>query len=125
MSSEKSRVGLIEEADPANSVAEGEAILREKREFSSRPDWIAPVILLFLDILSWAAIYGLTGWARGDEFYSTPAQLFMVEGLQLIVIIQVLFIIGGYDRQTEKRALTYTAEHILALIGAALLSSLL
>jgi len=33
--------------------------------------------------------------------------------------------IGGYDRNDDKRALTYTAEHILAIIGAAAMSSLI
>jgi exopolysaccharide biosynthesis polyprenyl glycosylphosphotransferase len=92
---------------------------------ASRPDWIAPAALLLLDALSWAAIYGITGWLRGDEFYSSPFQLFLVELLELAVIVQTLFIIGGYDRRIDMRNLTYTAEHILALIGAAFVSSFL
>jgi hypothetical protein len=55
-----------------------------------------------LDILAWVAIYGITGWLRSDDFYSAPFQLFLVELLQVAVIVQALFIIGGYDRQTEE-----------------------
>jgi exopolysaccharide biosynthesis polyprenyl glycosylphosphotransferase len=91
----------------------------------SRPDWVAGIGILLLDVFLWVAIYGLAAWVRGDEFYSTPIQLVVVEAIQLIVIIQSLFIIGRYDRQVETRTLAYTAEHILALIGAALVSSVL
>jgi hypothetical protein len=52
---------------------------------------------------------------RGNGFYSTPLQFFLVDVLSLAVIIQALFIIGGYDRNTQVRILTYTAEHILAI----------
>jgi exopolysaccharide biosynthesis polyprenyl glycosylphosphotransferase len=88
------------------------------------PDWIAPVLLLFFDILGWVGLYGLISALRGDQFFSSPFQLVLVELLQLVVIVQTLFIIGGYDRQTDMRSLTYTAEHVLAVIGAALVSSL-
>ncbi len=62
---------------------------------------------------------------KGDDFYSSAFQLFLVELLQLVVIVQAIFVVGGYDHQIEKRTLTYTAEHILALICAALFSSFL
>jgi exopolysaccharide biosynthesis polyprenyl glycosylphosphotransferase len=39
--------------------------------------------------------------------------------------VQALYIIGGYNRDTEMRSLAYTTEHILAVAGAAALSSLL
>jgi exopolysaccharide biosynthesis polyprenyl glycosylphosphotransferase len=90
-----------------------------------QPDWVAPVLLLLLDTIGWIAIYGIIGWLRGDGFYSSPFQLFLVELLQLAIIVQSFFIIGGYDRQTEIRSLTYTAEHILALLGAGVFSSFL
>jgi exopolysaccharide biosynthesis polyprenyl glycosylphosphotransferase len=124
MSSQQAAAQLVQEADEAHSI-KAEAPEGEKPRVASRPDWIASLLLLFLDVLTWAAIYGMIAWLRGDEFYSAPTQLFMVESLQLIVIVQALFIIGGYNRQTETRTLTYTAEHILALLGAAFLSSFL
>jgi exopolysaccharide biosynthesis polyprenyl glycosylphosphotransferase len=91
----------------------------------TRPLWVGPAVLLLFDLLGWAAIYGAIGLLKGDEFYSGPFQLFLVELLQLAVICQAFFIIGGYDGQTQMRSLNYTAEHILALIGAALVSSFL
>lgn len=106
-------------------VLSGEADQRQLARTRPRPEWVAPGLLLLFDTLSWVAIYGITGWLRGDEFYSTPFGLFLVELLQLAVIVQALFIIGGYDGHMEMRALTYTTEHILALICAALVSSFL
>jgi exopolysaccharide biosynthesis polyprenyl glycosylphosphotransferase len=108
--------------------SEQDTLLREEavaRRTRPRPEWVAPVLLLFMDTLGWIAIYGITGWLRGDDFFSSPFQLVLVELLQLAVIVQALFIIGGYYRQTEMRSLTYTAEHVLAVVGAALFSSLL
>jgi exopolysaccharide biosynthesis polyprenyl glycosylphosphotransferase len=114
----------MEEIQDRSSAA-GPKPLDESKRISSRPDWIAPAALLVLDTLAWVAIYGVTGWLRGDEFHSSPFQLFLVEALELAVIVQTLFIIGGYDRRIDMRNLTYTTEHILALIGAALISSFL
>src|SRR4051812_20275516 len=97
----------------------------QARQSRPRPDWIAPVLLLIFDAVAWIATYSLIGWIRGDQFFNTPFQLFLIELLQLGVIVQTLFIIGGYDRQIDMRNLIYTAEHILALLGAALVSSFL
>jgi exopolysaccharide biosynthesis polyprenyl glycosylphosphotransferase len=88
-----------------------------------RPDWAAPILLVFFDALMWITLHGIAGWIRGDQFYSSTYQLLFIELLQLGVIVQTLFIIGGYDRRIDMRSLTYTAEHILALIGAGLVSS--
>ena len=45
--------------------------------------------------------------------------------IQVAVIVQALFIIGGYDRRTDMRTLSYTTEHILAVLVAGALSALL
>ena len=83
------------------------------------------MLYLFLDILSWVAIYGTISFLRREAFSATPLEFFMVDMLQLVVIVQALFIVGGYDRHTDMRTLSYTAEHLLALIGAAAVSALL
>jgi exopolysaccharide biosynthesis polyprenyl glycosylphosphotransferase len=106
-------------------VLSGEADQRRLARTRLRPEWVAPGLLFLFDTLSWVAIYGITGWLRGDVFYSTPLGLFLVELLQVAVIVQALFIIGGYNRQTDMRSLTYTTEHILAVAGAALFISFL
>jgi exopolysaccharide biosynthesis polyprenyl glycosylphosphotransferase len=60
---------------------------------------------------------------RRDLFFVGPFEFFLVDVIQVVVLCQALFMIGGYDRNIDKRALTYTAEHILAIIGAAAVSS--
>ena len=88
-------------------------------------EWAPAALFLFLDVSFWALIYGTISFLRGDAFYSTSLQFFLVDVLQLGVIVQAIFIIGGYSRSTETRSLTYTAEHILAIITALAVSSLL
>jgi lipopolysaccharide/colanic/teichoic acid biosynthesis glycosyltransferase len=101
-------------------------------EAQSRPvrsifgcEWAPAALFLFLDVSCWALIYGTISFLRGDAFYSTPLQFFLIDVLQLGVIGQAIFIIGGYSRNTEMRSLTYTAEHILAITAALAVSSLL
>ena len=96
---------------------------RTRRLFTH--DWAPAVLYLFLDILSWVAIYSTISSLRREAFSATPLEFFMVDMLQLVVIVQALFIIGGYDRHTDMRTLSYTTEHLLALIGAAGVSALL
>src|SRR5438309_2851179 len=89
-------------------------------------DWVPAAFYLLFDILCWIAIYSVASFLRREGYSAdTPLQVFLVELLQLAVIVAALFIIGGYDRHTEMRSLSYTTEHILALIGAAAASALL
>jgi exopolysaccharide biosynthesis polyprenyl glycosylphosphotransferase len=88
-------------------------------------EWAPAALFLFLDVSCWVLIYGTISLLRGGAFYSTPLQFFLVEVLQLVVIIQAIFIVGGYSRTTETRSLSYTAEHILAIATAVAVSSLL
>ncbi len=85
-------------------------------------DWPAGVLLLLLDVIAWLTIYSTAGFVRQDAFYTAPLQYLIVEGVQLVVLIQALYVIGGYSRHTETRSLTYTTEHILAIFGAAAVS---
>lgn len=88
-------------------------------------DWTIGLALLAIDAVSWILIYGLISYLRRDEFFVGPFEFVIVDIIQVVVICQALFMIGGYDRNNDKRALTYTAEHILAIIGAATVSALL
>ena len=89
-------------------------------------DWAPAGLYLLFDILCWLAIYSMASFVRREGYSpATPLQYFLVEVVQLAVIVATLFIIGGYDRHTEMRSLSYTAEHILAVIGAAAASALL
>src|SRR5207249_8901632 len=66
----------------------------------------------------WMAIYGMATYLRNDAAFSGPFEFAVVEIIQIAVIVQALFIIGGYSPRTETRGLAYTAEHILALLCA-------
>jgi len=88
-------------------------------------EWSSAALYLFLDVVSWLAIYRLVGWFRYDAFYATPFQFFVINFIQLGVIVTALYFIGGYDRTVEKLTLGYAAEHILAVISAALVSAML
>ncbi len=60
---------------------------------------------------------------RREAFHTTPFEFFFLEVIQLLIIVQALYIIGGYDRNIEKRSLAYAAEHILAIGAAAVVSA--
>ncbi len=88
-------------------------------------EWLGALLYLFLDVVAWVAIYGVVGFIRRDAFYETRFQFFVIDLLQLIVIVQALYVIGGYNRNVEKRSLFYTAEHALAIGAAAAFSAML
>src|SRR6058998_908932 len=90
-----------------------------------RHEWSAAGLYLFLDVVSWLAIYRIAGWFRYDAFYATPFQFFIINLIQLGVIVTALYFVGGYDRSVEKLTLGYAAEHILAVTAAAVVSAML
>jgi exopolysaccharide biosynthesis polyprenyl glycosylphosphotransferase len=87
-------------------------------------EWIPAVLILLLDAVFWIGIYSAANSLRGVE--TIDALQFVILGaLNLIVIVQALYIIGGYDRNIEMRSLFYATEHLLALAAAAIFSSFL
>jgi exopolysaccharide biosynthesis polyprenyl glycosylphosphotransferase len=88
-------------------------------------EWSSAALYLFLDVVSWLTIYRVAGWFRYDAFYATPFQFFVVNLIQLGVIVAALYFVGGYDRNVEKLTLGYAAEHILAVTAAGLVSAML
>src|SRR6476646_7453041 len=88
-------------------------------------DWTVGLLYAFCDIVCWVLLYSFVGYMRRDAFFVSPIEFVLVDCITLIVILQALYIVGGYDRNTEGRGLTYTAEHILAVAAAAGVSSLL
>ena len=88
-------------------------------------DWSTALLFITCDIVCWVVLYGFVGYARRDAFFVSPFEFMMVDFVALGVLLQALYIIGGYNRNTETRALTYTAEHTLAIAGAAVVGSLL
>src|SRR4029077_4777479 len=87
-------------------------------------EWSSALLYLFLDVVSWLVIYRVAGWFRYDAFYATPFQFFVINLIQLGVIVMALYFVGGYDRTVEKLTLGYTAEHILAVIAAGVVSAM-
>lgn len=88
-------------------------------------EWTTAFLLLVCDIASWIAVYGFVGFARRDKFFVDPFEFVLVDCVVVAVIIQSIYIIGGYNRNTEMRGLTYTTEHILAVAAAAAVSALI
>src|SRR5438876_8453199 len=88
-------------------------------------EWAAAALYLILDVVSWVAIYRIAGWFRYDAFYATPFQFFIINLIQLGVIVTALYFVGGYDRTVEKLTLGYAVEHILAVTAAAIVSAML
>ena len=88
-------------------------------------EWSSAALYLFLDVVSWLAIYRVAGWLRYDAFYATPFQFFVINLIQLAVIVAALYFVGGYDRTVEKLTLGYAAEHLLTLTAAGLVSAML
>jgi exopolysaccharide biosynthesis polyprenyl glycosylphosphotransferase len=88
-------------------------------------DWTAGLLYAFCDIVCWVSLYAFVGYMRRDAFFVSAIEFVLVDCITLIVIVQALYIVGGYNRNTETRGLTYTAEHILAVAAAAVISSLL
>jgi len=88
-------------------------------------EWSSAVLCLFLDVVIWLGVYRIAGWFRYDAFYATPFQFFIINFIQLGVILTALYFIGGYDRTVEKLTLSYAAEHVLAVIAAAVVSAML
>src|SRR5215468_5974129 len=119
---------ILEFKEGRSALCNGRAAKRPWNDFWSHflsHEWSSAALYLFLDVASWLAIYRIAGWFRYDAFYATPFQFFVVNFIQLSVIVAALYFVGGYDRTTEKLTLGYAAEHILAVTAAALVSAML
>jgi exopolysaccharide biosynthesis polyprenyl glycosylphosphotransferase len=91
----------------------------------TRQEWAPSILIFLLDVVTWMSLYGIASYLRDhDAAFSGSFQFAVVEVIQLLVIVQALFIIGGYNPRTETRGLAYTAEHILALLCALGVSAL-
>jgi FlaA1/EpsC-like NDP-sugar epimerase len=113
---------------PAWQEKEAKPATFEKRNLWARmrgQDWLVALVYMMSDMVCWVAIYAIVGYLRRDAFFTSPFEFVLVDGVALIVILQALYIIGGYDRNTETRSLTYMTEHILAIASAAAISSLI
>ena len=116
----------LEELDIDVAASPGERIPEQSRIVRiASHEWAVALVYLFLDFVAWIAIYGTISFLRREAFHATPFEFFLLEVIQLAIIVQALYIIGGYDRNIDKRSLAYAAEHILAIGAAAVVSALI
>ena len=109
----------MEAIDASDSDVRG----RPRRVFSQ--EWAIAFLYLLMDIVSWIVLYGAISYIRRDGFYTTRLEFLIIDLIQLTVIMQALYIVGGYDRNVDKQTLAYAVEHILAVIVAGGISALL
>src|SRR5438067_12514720 len=66
----------------------------------TRQEWAPSILIFLLDIFTWTAIYGMASFLRNDTAFSGSFQFAVIEIIQIAVILQALFIIGGYSSRT-------------------------
>ena len=88
-------------------------------------EWAPAILFLILDVVCWVSLYTLLISVRHDIYFSGRFEYVVVYLVQLAVLVQSLFIIGGYSARTETRGLAYTAEHVLAMLSALAVTSLI
>jgi exopolysaccharide biosynthesis polyprenyl glycosylphosphotransferase len=120
---------LFVEETPDWEPAEEQGAKRESlsgfQRFSVSKEWAVGLLYVVCDVVCWIVLYGFVSYIRREAFYASPFEFVLVDVIALAVLLQALFIIGGYNQHTETRSLTYTAEHILAIASAAAISSLI
>jgi exopolysaccharide biosynthesis polyprenyl glycosylphosphotransferase len=108
-----------------NTESNGVAVQRlSNLRQAAQHEWIPALLILLLDVVFWTGIYAAANGLRATETIDT-LQFVILGALDLFVIVQALYIIGGYDRHIEMRSLFYATEHLLALATAAMFSALL
>src|SRR5262249_57637241 len=65
-------------------------------------EWSSAALYLFLDVVSWLAIYRVAGWFRYDAFYATPFQFFVINFIQLSLIVAPLYFLCAYPTTVHK-----------------------
>jgi exopolysaccharide biosynthesis polyprenyl glycosylphosphotransferase len=119
--------GVEPQAWEASASAADSTAKKSRRPFSIVGDheWIVALVYMACDILCWILLYGMVGYVRRDQFFISPFEFVLVDCIVLAVILQALYIVGGYNRNTEMRGLIYTTEHFLAISVAAAVSAML
>jgi exopolysaccharide biosynthesis polyprenyl glycosylphosphotransferase len=121
------RQRIFEAGDTVSTVpsVESDAFTAGRMTHLFSHEWAVTLLYLLLDVMSWIALYWGISYLRRDGFYATQLEFIVIDLIQVAVIIQALYIIGGYDRNIDKQSLTYAVEHILAVIVAGAISALL
>lgn len=92
---------------------------------SFRWDRTIGVLFLASDFTCWIALHYLAGFAR-DAIPSEADSAFSLTAIvQFGALSLALFVVGGYDRQTNFVSLAYMSEHLIAMLGAGCLGAIL
>src|SRR4051812_9404073 len=120
-------IHVFAEIETESSVAAAEELLLPQSRLVriASHEWAVALVYLFLDVVSWMAISATISFLRQDAFQTTRFEFLLLEVIQLATIVQALYIIGGYDRNIDKRSLAYAAEHVLAIAAAAVISAMI
>src|SRR6266478_2311697 len=93
---ERSRAGLFVEESP-----EWEELNAKGKEQSAKKiiehDWATGLLYAVCDIVCWIVVYGLISHIRRDAFFSSAFEFVLVDVIALAVLLQALYIIGGYN----------------------------
>ena len=84
-----------------------------------REGWLLGALGVLFDGSVWSLLFGTIFFLRTGSLH-----LVFVGVWPLLAILLTLLIMGGYDRRTDMRSLTYMSEHLIAM-GIALVASLL
>ena len=82
-------------------------------------------VLLLLDVVGWLVICNLLGYLRHADLSYLETVSLQTQFIGLAVISLTLFVIGGYDRRSDMTSLSYTSEHVIAMVIAMALATLL
>ena len=90
-----------------------------------RQGWATATLFLMLDVAGWLVICNLLGYLRHSDLSYLETTSPETQLLGMGIILLTLFAIGGYDRRSDMTSLSYTSEHIIAMVIATALASLL
>jgi exopolysaccharide biosynthesis polyprenyl glycosylphosphotransferase len=95
------------------------------RAYLGRQNWTAPLVYLLLDVALWFSVYYAAAVLRQDAAFIGGDSLLTTAFVGLGALLLTLFVIGGYDRRADMCSLSHTSEHLIAMVAAAALASLL
>ena len=90
--------------------------------------WVWHALIFVLDAAAWLACFGAVFLLRvgtAGIHWDWASRLMVLALWPLAAIVLTLFIVGGYDRRTDLLSLTYMSEHLIGMVAALALASLL
>src|SRR2546430_13233670 len=74
-----------------------QVVHERKRLFAkiAEHDWIVALFYVGCDIVCWVLLYGIVGYLRRDQFFTTPLEFVLVDCIVVAVIFISIYIICG------------------------------